>query len=128
MDTLRPICCLCNQRPCKPSKKYKSGFIKFCSSCEQKHYGIWDTRKSKLYHKRSRYKKIETRARNRVLKSIGATLSVPPTCPLCGFAPSHICQMDLDHIDTNHNNNDPENLQLICPNCHRLKTLLERQL
>ena len=32
------------------------------------------------------------------------------------------CQIDLDHIDGNKNNNVPENIQMLCKNCHALKT------
>jgi 5-methylcytosine-specific restriction endonuclease McrA len=28
----------------------------------------------------------------------------------------------VDHIDGNHSNNDPANLQTLCKNCHSLKT------
>jgi 5-methylcytosine-specific restriction endonuclease McrA len=31
-------------------------------------------------------------------------------------------QLDVDHIDGNHANDDPSNLQTLCANCHRLKT------
>lgn len=44
------------------------------------------------------------------------------TCERCGFIPEHLCQLDVDHIDGNHHNNDPNNLQTLCSNCHRLKT------
>ena len=47
-------------------------------------------------------------------------------CEKCGFIPEHICQLDVDHIDQNQKNNDPENLQTLCANCHRLKTWIER--
>lgn len=43
-------------------------------------------------------------------------------CALCGFVPAHRCQLDVDHIDGNHGNDDPGNLQTLCANCHRLKT------
>ena len=42
-------------------------------------------------------------------------------CESCGFR-GHSCQLDVDHIDGNHNNHDPTNLQTLCANCHRLKT------
>ena len=44
-------------------------------------------------------------------------------CDRCGFMPEHEGQLDVDHIDGNHNNNDPNNLQTLCANCHRLKTI-----
>ena len=34
----------------------------------------------------------------------------------------HSCMMDLDHIDGNHYNNIPDNIQTICKNCHSYKT------
>ena len=34
------------------------------------------------------------------------------------------CQLDVDHIDGNKQNNDPSNLMTLCANCHRLKTKL----
>ncbi len=43
-------------------------------------------------------------------------------CERCGFIPEWIGQLDVDHIDGNHNNNVFENLQILCANCHRLKT------
>lgn len=34
----------------------------------------------------------------------------------------HYTQLDVDHIDSDHSNNDPGNLQTLCANCHRLVT------
>lgn len=45
-------------------------------------------------------------------------------CEHCNFVPIHPVQLDVDHIDGNHKNHDPSNLQTLCANCHRLKTLL----
>lgn len=47
-------------------------------------------------------------------------------CSFCGFVPIHMCQLDVDHIDGDHNNNSPDNLQTLCANCHRLKTYLHK--
>lgn len=47
-------------------------------------------------------------------------------CEKCNFIAEHICQLDIDHIDGNHNNNDESNLQTLCANCHRLKTHLNK--
>lgn len=43
-------------------------------------------------------------------------------CVRCGFIPEHPCQLDVDHIDGNHSNDDISNLQTLCANCHRIKT------
>lgn len=48
------------------------------------------------------------------------------SCECCGFVAVHPCQLDVDHIDGNHGNNDEGNLQTLCANCHRLKTVLNR--
>ena len=43
-------------------------------------------------------------------------------CEQCGFVAIHAVQLDVDHIDGNHMNNQVTNLQTLCANCHRLKT------
>lgn len=45
-------------------------------------------------------------------------------CASCGFVALHKCQLDVDHIDGDHSNDDPSNLQTLCANCHRLKTYM----
>jgi len=47
-------------------------------------------------------------------------------CCICGFKPTHLCQMDIDHIDGNRHNNSDNNLQVLCANCHRLKTYMNK--
>lgn len=44
-------------------------------------------------------------------------------CMECGFIPKNKCQLDIDHIDGYNGNNEAKNLQILCANCHRLKTL-----
>ena len=44
------------------------------------------------------------------------------SCERCGFVAEDKCQLDLDHIDGNRDNNDATNLMTLCANCHRLKT------
>ena len=119
----RPICrnevCI---RLSKPSRKYKSGYSPYCSSCEKKRYGDWETRKQNPAYKQLRYKTLDDRVRARFIKSLGDLI----VCRKCGFVPVEFCQMDVDHIDADHLNNEISNLQLLCSNCHRLKTLNER--
>jgi len=45
-------------------------------------------------------------------------------CESCGFIPVSSVQLDVDHIDGNNKNNNLDNLQTLCANCHRLKTFL----
>ena len=47
-------------------------------------------------------------------------------CEYCGFVAVDKRQLDVDHIDGNHSNNNENNLQTLCANCHRLKTKLNR--
>ncbi len=49
-------------------------------------------------------------------------------CERCGWFPPSPMVLHVDHIDADHSNNDPANLQTLCPNCHALKTLAERGL
>lgn len=47
-------------------------------------------------------------------------------CAICDHVAYDTCQMDVDHIDGNKENNNPSNLQVLCVNCHRLKTRLNQ--
>ena len=45
----------------------------------------------------------------------------PLICERCGFKAKAYSQIDCHHKDHNHKNNDPDNLEWICANCHRLE-------
>ena len=47
-------------------------------------------------------------------------------CEECGFVAIHQVQLDVDHVDGNHTNNDVSNLRTLCANCHRLKTQVNK--
>lgn len=47
-------------------------------------------------------------------------------CERCGFIPEHVCQLDGHHKDGNHKNNDPNNVETLCANCHRYVTWLQK--
>ena len=91
--------------------------------------------------KQCSYKECHREARKRGVSKLGFTtyrkycstheknhyiykyrLSKEEKCCSCGFIPVHSCQLDVDHIDGNKQNNSIENLQTLCANCHRLKT------
>lgn len=55
---------------------------------------------------------------------------VGDSCELCGWTPPVGLRgaLDIDHIvpiSQGGSRNDPSNLQTLCPNCHRVKSLLE---
>jgi hypothetical protein len=41
---------------------------------------------------------------------------------ICTTTISHPKELTVDHIDGNHDNDDPDNLQTLCACCHNLKT------
>jgi 5-methylcytosine-specific restriction endonuclease McrA len=47
-------------------------------------------------------------------------------CARCKFEPEHPVQLKFDHIDGNPMNSSDDNIQLLCGNCHDLKTLLHQ--
>lgn len=93
----RPICVTsyCNNlaKPNGVNKHGRTKYYKKCSPC----------RKGRKFSKYGSYKK-------------------EALCSYCSFIPEHSCQLDVDHIDGNKENNDLSNLQTLCANCHRLKT------
>ena len=100
----RGLCVICNkakQSSCGTRKDGSKIWRLFCNHCIELHRGYERDRfrGSKDYRKKVRCK-----------------------CERCGFIPEHISQLDVDHIDNNHDNNNPSNLQTLCANCHRLKT------
>lgn len=91
-------------RPVKGTGKYKDGsqrYGQFCTTCQKIKY----EKRSSLYKRPVLEKTF---------------------CSLCGFIPVHTCQLDVDHIDGNRKNNELDNLQIICANCHRLKTFQKK--
>lgn len=95
----RGLCIKCNKRlqACNGNGSWKP----LCKACNKKRFGL----------------RTYTSKKKDLRKDF---------CQACGFKATHKCQLDLDHIDGNHSNNDPTNLQTLCANCHRLKTYLNK--
>lgn len=55
---------------------------------------------------------------HRALQELGR----PYVCEGCGLGPEwqgRSLTLDIDHINGEHNDNRPDNLRYLCPNCHR---------
>jgi len=105
---IRGLCCRCNKNLQK--KKSNGNYRTLCSSCEK---ALYQSEQSKL--KENKRAKTKDYSYRRVKTNI---------CSMCDFTSIYPCQFDVDHINGNHQNNNTSNLQTLCANCHRLKTLL----
>lgn len=105
---------VCSYKNCSNEFEFKSN-KKFCSrNCKQK-------------NSQSKNKKRILRSKNFFSSNdYGYRHLKKERCEKCGFIPQHKCQLDVDHIDGNHKNNNIKNLQTLCANCHRLKTYVNR--
>ncbi len=81
---------------------------KYCSECIEKH----------VY---SQTVSLEEAKTDRTRKMI-IMRDRPYRCEVCGISDwmGKPINLELDHIDGNSDNNQPDNLRLICPNCHAL--------
>lgn len=105
---VRGLCCKCGLNPQK--KKSNGKYTTLCSGCDKRAYETDRHKWSRARKRRKSYTKHKT-----------------DCCVMCGFTSEYPCQFDVDHIDGNHKNNEVSNLQTLCANCHRLKTLLNSE-
>lgn len=116
---MRPICKVCNKNLAHSKGKNKQGkevFRRECVGCRNK----------RIYNKRTKpnvslNRKKRLRLRSELCKRPYIKYK-KSYCEQCKFVAIHSCQLDVDHIDGNHKNNEIHNLQTLCANCHRLKT------
>jgi hypothetical protein len=139
------LCKYCDQ-PCKPRHDRPGKFFTLCVD----HYAEYQRQKNKesydRHQKRRRqdakrkYWRDPEKARATVRRSLAKPevherkraymrlynfpyrIHLKDTCEKCGYQSQAEDRRDLDihHLDDNHNNNDPANLQTLCPTCHRL--------
>lgn len=100
----RPICPKCGLRPVERANYRASMWRPVCEKCR---------RQSHTDNSRQR---SHRRLKQEVARTTG--------CVMCGFIPVHLCQLDVDHKNGDYRDNSPDNVQVLCANCHRLKTLL----
>lgn len=110
-SNIRATCVVCGKNPQKSKGiKNKNGEKLYLASCRQCHHARYGMKPKK--------DKNRTRTYRRFKKS---------HCEHCGFIPYHSVQLDIDHIDGNRYDHTADNIWTLCSNCHRVKTLLERQ-
>ncbi|ALA07792.1 putative HNH homing endonuclease [Bacillus phage BC01] len=111
-----PLCTVCGTRKCMTSGVNKTTnkvrFKKKCYTCSGHH-----DRRKKNDPDYTKFNSIQRPYKESIKRK-----RVTMTCEYCGFKAEDPCQLDIDHIDGNHKNNDPSNHQVLCANCHRLKT------
>lgn len=116
----RPICktsscsnnCKTNGYKINGDRKYH----KYCSHCCKKRH---------VQGKKPKYKPRPHLHIRAIRKKYGG-YDKKKYCEYCKWVALNRCQLDVDHIDGNHYNNEHSNLQTLCANCHRLKTYLNR--
>lgn len=101
---IQSVCVVCNKNKQTRKGTNKNGDKTYRALCKPCHYKRYKMKKVPESYRK--YKKNK--------------------CELCGFIPVHKCQLDVHHIDNNHKNNNIENLQTLCANCHRLKSHIYR--
>ena len=102
---------------CGVNKQHNKGGGKYRPLCSRCHL-IRDDTEEQINKRKENRKATRERNSYRVHKG--------ESCEECGFIPVHSCQLDVDHIDGNHDNNDTDNLKTLCANCHRLKTYINK--
>ena len=105
---IQGTCVVCKVEKQRPKKRNgRVIYLAYCKACERK---LWPSKPQDWRDKNKPYNKSYTKKK---------------TCEACGFTGLHLCQLDIDHIDGDHNNNELDNLQTLCSNCHRLKTFIQ---
>ena len=123
----RPLCLTCQVRPASykgPSQnRTKHLYGKECYACRKK--------RRDAGHIKPRLTPEEHALRKKLGLSLHMNrrryrLHIKDRCERCGFVPEAYCQLTIHHLDKNHKNNDPLNLQTLCHNCHNLVHHLDR--
>jgi len=110
-SNVRGLCIRCGKNPQKTKPDGK--FYPICSPCNKRLYAPEST---KRYDAR-RIRKPQ-KPRKKPWRQFAKL-----ACNRCSFIAEYEWQIDVHHIDGNKKNNQPENLESLCPICHRTETI-----
>lgn len=97
MRVTNEICCICNEKVDKKKYRRSTNKLHYCSR------QCYSNRRKENLKRLKRGSKYYDDLLNET------------TC-ICGENKKYLLQ--IHHIDGNHNNNKPENLEIVCANCH----------
>ena len=96
----------------------KRKILKRCDVCGKEHSNIrYCSRVCQKADTANKFKAGLVKSRPTLFKQINVN-----SCMLCGAAEwlGHPLPLEVDHIDGDASNNSPDNLRIICPNCHSI--------
>lgn len=105
-------CLVCSKTPKRKSYKYCS------NKCQRDHQYLTYISEWKNGTRKFETKNVSHYLRRYLIETYGER------CSICGWNKIHPLTgkipLEVDHKDSNSNNNSEDNLRLLCPNCHSL--------
>ncbi|UNY46959.1 HNH endonuclease [Cronobacter phage LPCS28] len=90
-----------------------------CRVTHERHINVTEWLSGRLVGYKGKCKQLKPFVRDYVIKKNGGT-----QCSQCGWNEKHPIDnrslTEIDHIDGNADNCSPENLRVLCPNCHSM--------
>ncbi len=120
---IQGICVRCQTNP--QSSKGNGIYRALCNSCHTERFPNTAKYRREYVAKRRENEEYVLREKDH-RQRVGYKAYKKDHCECCGFIAEESCQLDVDHIDGNIENNNLNNYQTLCANCHRLKTYKER--
>lgn len=102
-------------------KANKDGLHGTCKLCMNERTRLWFKNNQRVMTPTRRAKnRLKVKLRKRPYLKYRKDI-----CRRCNFVAERVCQLTVDHIDKDRANNNVNNLQTLCHNCHNLKSYIE---